>query len=225
MILSNANYVELNPGPSNDVESNPGPSIINASIQLCGRCKNPVTWNNKAICCDTCTTWFHINCHNINDSTYEDSCSTSVSWHCFRCKQPNYSSIVFNSQSYTDNNNLSESLSRVDYTQQSLSFTSDSKIMIGKPLHQSTPTKAHRSPTGSKPKAISEGTPLTILNVNCQSVKSKVPQFINLVESTEPDIVLGTESWLSSDIHDSASSRDIQFTERTGMYMEEVYLF
>ena len=26
---------------------------------------------------------------------------------------------------------------------------------------------------------------------------------MNLVESTEPDIVLGTESWLSSDIHDS----------------------
>ena len=120
--------------------------------------------------------------------------------HCVRCKQPNYSSIVFNSQSCTDNNNLSESPSRVDCTQQSLSFTSDSKIMIGKPLHQSTPTKAPRSP---KPKAISEATPLTILNVNCQSVKSKVPQFINLVESTEPDIVLGTESWLSSDIHDS----------------------
>ena len=72
--------------------------------------------------------------------------------------------------------------------------------MIDKPLHQSTPTKAHRSP---KPKAISEGIPLTILNVNCQSVKSNVPQFMNLVESTKPDIVLGTESWLSPDIHDS----------------------
>ena len=96
MILSNANDVELNPGPSNDVESNPGPSNVNSSIKLCGRCKNPVTWKSKAICCDTCTTWFHINCHNISDSTYEDLGSTSVSWRCFRCKQPNYSSIVFN---------------------------------------------------------------------------------------------------------------------------------
>ena len=34
-------------------------------------------------------------------------------------------------------------------------------------------------------------------------MKSKVPQFLNLVESTEPDIVLGTKSWLGSDIHDS----------------------
>ncbi len=74
--------------------------------------------------------------------------------------------------------------------EQSLSFTSDSKIMISKPLHQSTPTKANRSP---RPKAISEATPLIILNVNCQSVKSKVPQFLNLVKSTEPDIILGTD--------------------------------
>ena len=138
MILSNANDVELNPGPSNNVESNPGPSIVNSSIKLCGRCKHPVTWNSKAICCDTCTTWFHINCHHINDSTYEELGSTSVRWHCFRCKQPNYSSIVFNSQSYIDNNNLSESHSRIEYTQQSLSITSDSRIMVGKPLHQST---------------------------------------------------------------------------------------
>ena len=52
MILSNANDVELNPGPSNNVESNPGPSIVNSSIKLCGRCKHPVTWNSKAICCE-----------------------------------------------------------------------------------------------------------------------------------------------------------------------------
>ena len=72
--------------------------------------------------------------------------------------------------------------------------------MVGKPLHRSTPTKTHMFP---RPKAINEATPLTILNVNCQSVKSKVPQFLNLIESTEPDIILGTESWLSPDIHDS----------------------
>ena len=73
--------------------------------------------------------------------------------------------------------------------------------MVGKRLHRSTPTTTNRYP---RPKAISETlTPLTILNMNCQSVKSKVPQFLNFIESTEPDIILGTESWLSSDIHDS----------------------
>ena len=96
--------------------------------------------------------------------------------------------------------------------------------MVGKPLHRSTPTKAHRFP---RPKAISEATPLTILNVNCQSVKSRVPQFLNLIESTDPDIIVGTKSWLSPDIYmiANAFSRDILFTERTGMYMEEVCLF
>ena len=72
--------------------------------------------------------------------------------------------------------------------------------------HQSTPTKANRS-LRARPKAISEATALTILNVNCQRVKSKVPNFLNLIESTEPDITLGTASWLSSDIHDSECFR------------------
>ena len=67
-------------------------------------------------------------------------------------------------------------------------------------------TKANRSPR-ARAKAISEATALTILNVNCQRVKSKVPHFLNLIESTEPDIILGTESWLSSDIHDSECFR------------------
>jgi hypothetical protein len=45
---------------------------------------------------------------------------------------------------------------------------------------------------------------LKILNVNCQSIWAKRLEFAQLVESTNPDIILGTESWLNSDITDNS---------------------
>ena len=42
---------------------------------------------------------------------------------------------------------------------------------------------------------------LTIINVNCQSLKNK-PEFLqNLADSTKPDII-GTESWLTKEVND-----------------------
>jgi hypothetical protein len=43
-------------------------------------------------------------------------------------------------------------------------------------------------------------TPLRILVVNCQSIKNKKQELDNLVETSKPDIMIGTESWLSNDI-------------------------
>ena len=39
--------------------------------------------------------------------------------------------------------------------------------------------------------------PLKILVVNCRSVVDKKPQMENLIDSTQADIILGTESWLN----------------------------
>jgi hypothetical protein len=41
---------------------------------------------------------------------------------------------------------------------------------------------------------------LRILVVNCQSIKNKKQELENLVETSKPDIMIGTESWLSNDI-------------------------
>ena len=43
-------------------------------------------------------------------------------------------------------------------------------------------------------------TTLRILVVNCQSIKNKKQEQENLVETSKPDIMIGTESWLSNDI-------------------------
>ena len=44
---------------------------------------------------------------------------------------------------------------------------------------------------------------LKILNINFQSVVNKVPEFHCLVDTEKPDVIIGTESWLSPDIKDN----------------------
>ena len=41
---------------------------------------------------------------------------------------------------------------------------------------------------------------LRLLNVNFQSIRSKGRNVDMLVESTKPDVIIGTETWLSEDI-------------------------
>ena len=48
---------------SGQIELNPGPpmsgSLKLSSIFPCGNCENPVTWEQRGICCDSCNMWFH----------------------------------------------------------------------------------------------------------------------------------------------------------------------
>lgn len=71
---------------------------------------------------------------------------------------------------------------------------------LGRSSHQSTPSHKVR---GGRKRTKATRIPLRILNINCQSVKSKVPQLHNLIESIKPDVVIGTESWLKPNVHSS----------------------
>jgi exonuclease III len=44
---------------------------------------------------------------------------------------------------------------------------------------------------------------LKIVNINCQSIKSKQYRLKNILESTKPDIVICTETWIAPSITDS----------------------
>ena len=59
LLLANAEDVETNPGPSIDTFSQSGDI---SSVYLCGACKEPVTWNDKEIMCESCESWFHVQC-------------------------------------------------------------------------------------------------------------------------------------------------------------------
>jgi hypothetical protein len=45
-----------------------------------------------------------------------------------------------------------------------------------------------------------EGKSLVVLQVNCRSIYNKTLEFWNLVDTYNPDVVIGMESWLKEDI-------------------------
>jgi hypothetical protein len=59
-----------------------------------------------------------------------------------------------------------------------------------------------------------EGKPLVLLQVNCRSILSKILEFWNLVDTYNPDVVIGTESWLSEEINNAEVFRDDYITFR-----------
>jgi hypothetical protein len=48
-----------------------------------------------------------------------------------------------------------------------------------------------------------EGKSLVVLQVNCRSIYNKALEFWNLVDTYNPDIVIGMESWLKEDINNA----------------------
>ena len=61
---------------------------------------------------------------------------------------------------------------------------------------------------------IPEGMPLVLLQVNCRSICNKVLEFWNLIDTYNPDVVIGTESWLSEEINNAKVFRDDYITFR-----------
>jgi len=59
-----------------------------------------------------------------------------------------------------------------------------------------------------------EGKPLVILQVNCRSICNKVLEFWNLVGTYNPDVVIGTESWLTDEINNAELFRGDYITFR-----------
>ena len=61
---------------------------------------------------------------------------------------------------------------------------------------------------------ISEGKPLVLLQGNCRSICNKILEFWNLIDTYNPDVVIGKESWLSEEIKNSEVFRDDYITFR-----------
>ena len=60
----------------------------------------------------------------------------------------------------------------------------------------------------------STGNSLVVLQVNCRSICNKVLEFWNLIETHNPDVVIGTESWLHEEINNAELFRDDYITFR-----------
>lgn len=90
-----------------DVEPNPGPR--NDPVYPCGCCERKVNWSHKAICCDSCSLWYHKSCISMCSSDFDNI--GSVSWHCFKCNCPIQDSFTFHYYNLQTSNSFNPLLS------------------------------------------------------------------------------------------------------------------
>ena len=100
---------------------------------------------------------------------------SSYSWTCLKCGLPNFSTAIFDDFLISDCYSVLES---------------------SLPPTTSTPIKNKRTQKNS--------TKLKNLNIHFQSVVNKVPDFLCMIDTEKPDVVIGTESWLSPEISNGA---------------------
>ena len=151
---------------------------------ICGNCDHLVSWSERGVACETCGRWFHAACQSINTKSYEDLGKSDVLWHCEICNNDNYSYTMF------DLHGIGNTTS---HTSQDCNSSIDSDF---RPFHSSTPSQQGRQNKF-------QSRPLRIINVNFQSIVSKKAETLELLDRLKPDVIIGTETWLTSDIKDS----------------------
>ena len=202
-----------------DVEPNPGPAINAGNIFPCGYCGLNVGWSMEGVCCDNCSVWFHCSCADIGKSEYSRLNQSSQNWDCFRCCSRNSSTVP-----YSYNVEVSNNFSALEGLSEDCVFSPPTNYPTHTTRHSSPTTPTHTFPSmGSSVSSIhtdytiSHGTPestslnttksppvngpnLRCLNINCCSIRNKSAELQNVINSTNPDIIFLTETWLTPDI-------------------------
>ena len=83
-----------------------------------------------------------------------------------------------------------------------MTFSSFSQSGISSPLTSTTQNGRTRTTTKKFPM-------LKVLNINFQSVRNKIQDLFAWVAVEQPDIIIGTESWLTPDIQNSENDHQI----------------
>eukprot|EP00057_Strongylocentrotus_purpuratus_P016740 XP_011671214.1 PREDICTED: uncharacterized protein LOC105441623 [Strongylocentrotus purpuratus] len=173
-------------------------------------CGKNVAWKSKGIQCEgECEQWFHAECINFNSTDYSALGTSSIVWICNICGVHNISrSDLLLPSAFSSNLSSQNLFSYLNHTDIESCTTNDSKdegesddsLCLGSPKFSSSPRTSKKKPNNpTKPKA----KVLTILNVNCQSIRAKKQSFAILIHQHNPDVVIGTESWLTEDIRSS----------------------
>jgi len=84
----------------------------------------------------------------------------------------------------------------------------DSDEPTTKPERRETEDKTEEESVVATVGHTSGSTLLVLLQVNCRSICNKILEFWNLIDTYNPDVVIGTESWLSEEINNAELFRD-----------------
>ena len=71
----------------------------------CIACKEEVTWERDAMCCDACDGWMHRDCAGIDTLSFSRLQHSNCMWICPVCNNPNFSYVLFNSPITTSTDN------------------------------------------------------------------------------------------------------------------------
>ncbi|XP_065942060.1 uncharacterized protein [Magallana gigas] len=122
----------------------------------------------------------------VTTPEYFHLANTSTVWTCSACTTPNRRKI-YNSISVEDSSYSSLSTTNPEAPCSPCSS-------IGSPFATSSPIKDPAPPKAQKRKI------LRLISLNFQSNKNKVLETEVLVENSEPDIIVGTKTWLNNNI-------------------------
>jgi hypothetical protein len=81
-------------------------------------------------------------------------------------------------------------------------------VSTAKPERRKTEDAAQDESGAAAEGHTSECKPLVLLQVNCVGICNKILEFWNLIDTYNPDVVTGTESWLSEEINNAEVFRD-----------------
>ena len=120
----------------------------------CMVCTRAVKWGERALACDNCDKWCHLNCMVMTSAEYNHLVNSSTSWICSSCNSPNYTKIF---DSITAVSNSFESL-WLELMSDSLHTNTCSNSLtvgipsssLGSPRATSSPRKPRQNP--AKPK-------------------------------------------------------------------------
>ena len=147
-----------------DVSTNPGPNWKFP----CGICDKPVKTNQRGILSDPCDTWIHSRCIDLDDSEFNRLANSSCSWLCPNCDSSNFTTNL-----------------PVTGTLDSFSSTNNFDI-----LGNDNNVDQNKVKSSTHKKHSGERSSLSVLLVNCQSLRNKVADLATVIEERKPDIIL-----------------------------------
>jgi hypothetical protein len=114
-----------------------------------------------------------------------------------------------------------------------MATTQEHSTTVGKTAENETATKIparKMTETATREKRaavtyINEGKPLVVMQVNCRSIYNKSLEFWNLIDTYDPDVVIGTESWLTEEIGNAEIFRADYTTFRRDRHTRGVGVF
>ncbi|XP_053372574.1 uncharacterized protein LOC123561157 isoform X1 [Mercenaria mercenaria] len=142
----------------------------------------------------------------MTTEVYDHLANTSDSWYCTGFGNPNHSTVLYDiptSMAYSVGSIYSSDSDKTCSTPSHTSAARLSDLHFDSTMSSIGSPTAASSPKPTTPSNHNNKKHFCIVTVNFQSIRKKGKDIVILVETISPDVIIGTETWLSSDISSS----------------------